>query len=205
MVCASCAGRPGRQLEFCIPFQQDFWLARSLTLPSLSPTPRCAAVRAAAAPASARLSSVSVFAAAPKEPVSLKIDPNDPTNYTLGILGDLHMDPRDTAHSYEAGTCLSVFFTWGKRGRRLHMWDRAPRPLLFLSSSSLILVPAFYFPHNPPTPLPFVELEGRREKNLFTKGKKKKEKKNSSLLRKPPLPPTKKKEQSLENRKSPLM
>jgi hypothetical protein len=33
----------------------------------------------------------------------LVIDPNDPTNFTLGILGDLHMDPRDTDHSYEAG------------------------------------------------------------------------------------------------------
>ena len=33
---------------------------------------------------------------------TLKIDPDDPTNYTLAILGDLHMDPRDTDHSYEA-------------------------------------------------------------------------------------------------------
>ena len=35
------------------------------------------------------------------EPQSLNIDPDDPTNYTIGILGDLHMDPRDTEHSYE--------------------------------------------------------------------------------------------------------
>ena len=33
-------------------------------------------------------------------PTSLTIDPNDPTNYTLAILGDLHMDPRDTDHYY---------------------------------------------------------------------------------------------------------
>ena len=35
------------------------------------------------------------------EPVSLDIQPDDPTNYTLAILGDLHMDPRDVEHSYE--------------------------------------------------------------------------------------------------------
>ena len=35
------------------------------------------------------------------EPVSLNIEPDDPSNYTLAILGDLHMDPRDVEHSYE--------------------------------------------------------------------------------------------------------
>ncbi len=34
-------------------------------------------------------------------PTSLTITPDDPTNFTLAILGDLHMDPRDTEHSYE--------------------------------------------------------------------------------------------------------
>ena len=34
-------------------------------------------------------------------PTSLTITPDDPTNFTLAILGDLHMDPRDTDHSYE--------------------------------------------------------------------------------------------------------
>eukprot|EP00218_Dolichomastix_sp_CCMP3274_P014248 CAMPEP_0170136136 /NCGR_PEP_ID=MMETSP0033_2-20121228/3022_1 /TAXON_ID=195969 /ORGANISM="Dolichomastix tenuilepis, Strain CCMP3274" /LENGTH=556 /DNA_ID=CAMNT_0010371809 /DNA_START=20 /DNA_END=1690 /DNA_ORIENTATION=- len=31
----------------------------------------------------------------------LKIEEGDPTNYTVGILGDLHVDPRDLDHTYE--------------------------------------------------------------------------------------------------------
>ena len=57
----------------------------------------------AVARAPARLSSVKVAATASTTPQKLEIDPNDPTNFTLGVLGDLHMDPRDVEHSYEAG------------------------------------------------------------------------------------------------------
>ena len=51
-------------------------------------------------------------------PTSLTIDPNDPTNYTLAILGDLHMDPRDTDHSYEG------------RGHIKKILDESPNPFL---------------------------------------------------------------------------
>ena len=62
--------------------------------------------------------SLKVSATKLAEPVSLNIDPDDPTNYTIGILGDLHMDPRDTEHSFEG------------RGHMKAVLDASPNPFL---------------------------------------------------------------------------
>jgi hypothetical protein len=42
-----------------------------------------------------------VQALAESTPGRMQIDRNDPTAFSLGILGDLHMDPRDLGHSME--------------------------------------------------------------------------------------------------------
>ena len=52
------------------------------------------------------------------EPTTLTITEDDPTNYTLAILGDLHMDPRDTDHSYEGRDHIKAIL------------DKSPNPFL---------------------------------------------------------------------------
>lgn len=226
-VYVALAGR-ATGLNFLFPSNRFFFCSRAISRsPLFSPTPRCAAVRAAAAPAPARLSSVRVNATASTGPVSLEIDPNDPTNFTLGILGDLHMDPRDTAHSYEAGIYSSIFFTGGReeggctrlvfspslaaihkhapRTVTFSMWDRecttSLRPMRFLLHPVVGTRTTFPIPH---TPLPLWSSKGE-EKRTFCQRKKKKKKKTplcSRSLPSAPSPP--KKISPLENMKPPL-
>ena len=92
---------------------------------SLSRTKQPLNARAAAAarPAAQRArrgagGPVKVSATAVTEPTKLVMDPNDPTNYTVAILGDLHIDPRDTEHSYEGRDHVKAIL------------DAAPNPFL---------------------------------------------------------------------------
>ena len=52
------------------------------------------------------------------EPVSLTFEKDDPSNFTLAILGDLHLDPRDVEHSYEG------------QGHIKKILDESPNPFL---------------------------------------------------------------------------
>ena len=78
------------------------------------PAPRVTTPRTAQLGVSSRrlLRSVSVSASAEeKSAISLDWKEGDPTNYTLGILGDLHVDPRDLDHTYEGREHMKAILT----------------------------------------------------------------------------------------------
>lgn len=54
---------------------------------------------------------VAVQAAAAEAPPSIDWVEGDPSNYTIGILGDLHVDPRDLDHTYEGRDHMKAILT----------------------------------------------------------------------------------------------
>mmetsp|Transcript_35445 Transcript_35445/g.66818 ORF Transcript_35445/g.66818 Transcript_35445/m.66818 type:complete len:595 (+) Transcript_35445:79-1863(+) len=74
---------------------------KATTLSARSSVARAAALRSQRRVTRAVRSVGQVMALDVDVPPQLEIDPNDPSSYTLGILGDLHIDPRDTADSLE--------------------------------------------------------------------------------------------------------
>ena len=99
-----------------VPFEAKL---TEITLRRPVPSPRRAsAAHRAALRAPIARGSLKVCATKLTEPVSLNIQPDDPTNYTVAILGDLHMDPRDVEHSYE------------RREHVKKVLDESPNPFL---------------------------------------------------------------------------